>query len=94
MFLKIKLLIFLLMHVKFSASDGGLLDNPMGYRELVGCLIMLILPCPDISYLVYIVSWFVSAPRSSAALLCILCYVHGTIYQCLLLFSTSSSLPL
>lgn len=47
---------------------------------------------PDIAYAVHIVSQFVSAPHSThwAALLRILRYVRCTIYQCLLLSSTSS----
>ena len=62
------------------------------YRELVGCLIYLTVTCPDIVYAVHIVSQFVSTPRTThwVALLRILRYARDTIFQSLLLSSTSS----
>lgn len=42
------------LHVMFSASNGGPLDDPTWYLELVCCLNYLIVPLPYISYLVHI----------------------------------------
>ncbi|GFZ15868.1 hypothetical protein Acr_25g0002770 [Actinidia rufa] len=80
------------IHAKFSATDGVLLEDPTLYRELVGCLVYLTVTRPDISYAVHIISQYVSAPRSThwAALLRIMRYVCGTVYQSLLLSSTLS----
>lgn len=80
------------LHAKFNPSDGVTLDDPTQYPELVGCLVYLTVICPDIAYAVHIISLFVSTPQSIhwAALFCMLLYVRYTIYQCLLLSSTSS----
>jgi hypothetical protein len=79
------------LHAKFSASDGVPLDDPTTYRELVGCLVYLTVTRPDISYAVHVISQFVCAPRSThwAALLRILRYIRGTMFQCLHLSSSS-----
>ncbi|GFY99231.1 hypothetical protein Acr_13g0006320 [Actinidia rufa] len=76
----------------FSATDGVLLEDPTLYRELVGCLVYLTIIRPDISYVVHVISQYVSAPRFTlwAALLRILRYVRGTLHQSLLLSCTSS----
>ena len=57
------------LHDKFFPLDG-----PTVYRELVGCLVYLIVTRPDIAYGVHVVSQFVFAPRSThwVALLLIL----------------------
>ncbi|XP_058187678.1 uncharacterized mitochondrial protein AtMg00810-like [Rhododendron vialii] len=84
------------LHVKFSDSDGVPLADPTEYRELVGSLVYLTVTRPDIAYAVHIVSQFVCAPQSThwAALLRILRYVRGTMFQCLFLSSSSSDLIL
>ncbi|GFS46627.1 hypothetical protein Acr_00g0103390 [Actinidia rufa] len=53
------------LHVKFSATDGVLLEDPTLYRELVGCLVYLTVTRPDISYVVHIISQYVSCPCST-----------------------------
>ena len=80
------------LHDKVSPTDGIPLDDPIMYRELVGCLVYLIVTRPDIAYAVHVViSQFVSAPIYThwVALLRILRYFRGTIFQCLSLPSTS-----
>ena len=58
----------------------------------MGCLVYLTVTCPNLACVVHVVSQFVSAPRSThwAALVWILRYLRGTIFQGLLLSSTSS----
>ena len=57
----------------------------------MGALVYLTITLPDISYIVRVLSQFVSAPRSThyAALLCVLRFLRGTLTR-LLFFSTSS----
>ncbi|GKA74848.1 uncharacterized mitochondrial protein-like protein [Tanacetum coccineum] len=47
---------------KYTPTDGDPLQEPSLYRNIVGSLVYLIVIRPDISYAVYIVSQFVSAP--------------------------------
>ncbi|XP_028064838.1 uncharacterized protein LOC114267942 [Camellia sinensis] len=79
-------------NVKLNTTNGVLLDDPTLYRELVSCLVYLTVTRPDLAYAVHVVSQFVFAPRSPhwAALVQILHYLRGIIFQDLLLFSTSS----
>ncbi|XP_026459500.1 uncharacterized protein LOC113360178 [Papaver somniferum] len=79
------------MNVKFSPTDGNDLSNPTLYLQLVGSLNYLTITRPDISYVVHVVSQFMAAPRTShfAAVLRILRYVKGTLYQALHFSSTS-----
>lgn len=51
------------VHHGLCADQGKLLTDMQAYRRLVGKLIYLTLTRPDISYPVYILSQFVSAPR-------------------------------
>ncbi|GMP85483.1 hypothetical protein CsSME_00038617 [Camellia sinensis var. sinensis] len=80
------------LNVKLNSTDGVPLDDPTLYCELVGCLVYLTVTRPDLVYVVHVVSQFVSAPRSThwAALVRVLRYLRGTIFQGLLLSSTSS----
>ncbi|XP_028105873.1 uncharacterized protein LOC114304927, partial [Camellia sinensis] len=80
------------LNVKLNTTDGVPLDDPTLYRELVGCLVYLIVTRSDLAYAVHVISQFVSAPRSThwAALLRILRYLRSTIFQGLLFSSTSS----
>ncbi|GMP88046.1 hypothetical protein CsSME_00040174 [Camellia sinensis var. sinensis] len=80
------------LNVKLNATDGVLLDDLTLYRELVGCLVYLTVTRPNLAYVIYVVCQFVSAPRSThwAALVRILHYLRCTIFQDLLLSSTSS----
>ncbi|XP_028120650.1 uncharacterized protein LOC114317998 [Camellia sinensis] len=80
------------LNVNLNTTDGVPLDDPTLYRELVGCLVYLIVTHPDFAYVVHVVSQFVYTPRSShwVALVRILYYLHGTIFQGLLLSCTSS----
>ncbi|OMO98638.1 hypothetical protein CCACVL1_04141 [Corchorus capsularis] len=83
------------LNVKLRPTDGTPLPNPTLYREIVGCLVYLIVTRPDIAYAVHIVSQFVSAPRSVhwSAMVRILRYLQGTLFQGLF-FSSSSKLEL
>jgi hypothetical protein len=62
------------------------------YRTIVGSLVYLTITRPDIAYAVNVVSQFVTSPIIVhwAAVLRILQYLWGTVFQSLLLSSTSS----
>jgi len=68
------------------------LIDPILYRTIVGSLIYLTITRPDIAYAVHVVSQFVASPTIVhwAAVLRILRYLRGTVFQSLLLSSTSS----
>ena len=79
------------LNVKLRSTDGELVSNPTLYRQLVGGLIYLTITRPDISYVVHVVSQFMTSPRTVhfAAVLRILRYVRGTMHQGLLMSSSS-----
>ncbi|XP_026451083.1 uncharacterized protein LOC113351284 [Papaver somniferum] len=83
------------LNVKLNHTNGKVLPNPTLYRQLVVSLNYLTITRPDISYAVHIVSQFMSAPRTSHfdAVLRIIWYIKGTLYQGLH-FSTTSDLRL
>lgn len=83
------------LHVRLTPSEGVPLGDPTLYRVIVGSLVYLTITRPDITYAVHIVSQFVSAPTTVhwAAVLRILRYLRGILYQSLL-FPSSSSLEL
>jgi hypothetical protein len=83
------------LHTRLRAIDGVPLEDPTRYRHLVGSLIYLGITRPDISYVVHILSYFMSTPTSVhySHLLCFLRYLRGTIDR-RLFFSSSSSLQL
>jgi len=68
------------------------LIDPTLYRTIVGSLVYLTITCPDIAYVVHVVSQFVASPTTVhwAAVLRILRYLRGIVFQSLLLSSTSS----
>ena len=59
------------------------MSNPSLYRRLVGSLVYLTATRPDISYAIYQVSQYLSAPRSThyATVLRILRYLKGTLFH-------------
>jgi hypothetical protein len=61
------------------------------YRIIVGSLVYLTITRPDIAYVVHVVSQFVASPTTVhlAVVLGILRYIRGTVFQSLLLSSTS-----
>jgi len=61
------------------------------YRIIVGSLVYLTITRPDIAYVVHVVSQFVASPTTVhlAVVLRILRYIRGTVFQSLLLSSTS-----
>jgi len=67
------------------------LTDPTLYCTIVGSLVYLTISRPDITYVVHVVSQFVASPTTVhwAAVLRILRYLRGTIFQSLLLSSTS-----
>ncbi|CAN1761139.1 Secreted RxLR effector protein 161 [Linum perenne] len=67
-------------NLKLSKDDTELIDNASHYRTLVGSLIYLTSTCPYITYLVYIISQFMSIPCKSHfdAVHRILRYLFGT----------------
>ena len=82
-------------NAKLTPLDGEPISDATRYRQLVGSLIYLTVTHPDISHAVGMVSKFMDAPRSIhyAAVLWILRYVKGTLYQGLH-YSSQSSLKL
>ncbi|XP_026429328.1 uncharacterized protein LOC113325347 [Papaver somniferum] len=83
------------LNVKLNPIDGKALSDPTLYRQLVGSINYLTITRPDISYAVHVVSQFMSAPRTThfAAIIRILRYIKGTLYQGLQ-FSSKSDLRL
>jgi hypothetical protein len=68
------------------------LIDPTLYRAIVGSLVYLTINHPDIEYVVHVVSQFVGSPTTIhwTVVLRILRYLRGTVFQSLLLSSTSS----
>jgi hypothetical protein len=68
------------------------LIDPTLYRAIIGSLVYLTINHPDIEYVVHVVSQFVGSPTTIhwTVVLRILRYLRGTVFQSLLLSSTSS----
>jgi hypothetical protein len=83
------------LNVHLVVTNGEPLKDPTRYRCIVGNLVYLGVTRPDILYYVYILSQFVSASTQIhySHLLCVLCYLCGTITH-RLFFPRSSSLQL
>jgi hypothetical protein len=83
------------LHTRLHAMDGVPLGDPTRYRQLIGSLVYLGITRPDISYVVHILSKFMSTPTSVhyGHLLRVLQYLCGTMDR-RLFFSSSSSLQL
>ena len=47
------------VNARYSSSDGLLLIDPTLYCTIVGSLVYLTITCPDITYVVHVVSQFV-----------------------------------
>ena len=79
------------VNARYSSSDGLPLTDPTLYCTIVGSLVYLTISRPDITYVVHVVSRFVASPTTVhwAVVLRILRYLRGTIFQSLLLSSTS-----
>ena len=77
---------------RLNSYDGESLSDATLYRQLVGSLIYPTVTRPDISYVVHVVSQFMTAHRSShyVVVLRILRYLKDTIFDGLHFFSHSS----
>ncbi|XP_068667725.1 uncharacterized mitochondrial protein AtMg00810-like [Aristolochia californica] len=75
------------LHHSLSPTDGELLFDVTRYREVLGSLVYLTVTCPDITYVVHVVSQFSSAPRRVhwTVVLCILRDLRDTLHHGLLL---------
>jgi len=73
----------------YSSSDGLPLTYPTLYLNIVGSLVYLTITRPGITYVVHVVNQFVASPTTVhwAAILRILRYLRGTVFQILLLLS-------
>ena len=71
------------LNVYLTPLGGKPLSNPSLYRRLVGSLVYLTVPRPDISYAIHQVSQYLSTPRSThyTAVLRILRYLKGTLFH-------------
>ena len=80
---------------RLNSHDGESLSDATLYRQLVGSLIYFTITRPDISYAVYVVSQFMTAPRSPhyTVVLKIFRYLKGIIFDGFH-FSSHSSLTL
>jgi hypothetical protein len=76
---------------RYSSSNGLPLIDSTLYRTIVGSLVYLTITRLNIAYLVHVVNQFVASPTTIhwAAVLRILRYLWGTVFQSLLLSSTS-----
>jgi hypothetical protein len=79
------------VNARYSSSDGLPLIDPTLYRTIGRSLIYLTITRPNIAYVVHVVSQFVASPTTVhwATVLRILQYLRGTVFQSLLLSSTS-----
>lgn len=80
------------LHLKLTATDGCLLDDPEHYRSLVGKLNYLTNTRPDLSYVVQTLSQFLHCPRAPhlEALTHTLRYVAQSVGQGILLKASNS----
>jgi hypothetical protein len=80
------------VNTMYSSSNDLSLIDPTLYRTIVRSLVYLTIIRPDIAYVVHVVSHFVASPITihRATVFCILRYLRGTVFQSLLLPSTSS----
>ena len=81
------------LNAHLTHSKGKPLSNPSLYKQLVSSLVYLTVTRPDISYVVYQVNQYLSAPRSThyTFVLWILWYLKGTLFHGLFLLSSVSS---
>ena len=80
------------INVRYSFSDSLPLTDSTLYRTIVESLVYLTINRLDNAYVVHVVSQFVASPTTFywTTVLRILRYLHGTVFQSLLLLSTSS----
>jgi hypothetical protein len=80
------------INARYSSSDGLPLTDPTLYRTIVGSLVYLTIIHSDSAYVVHVVSQFVASSTTVhwTTVLYILQYLRDTVFQSLLLLSTSS----
>jgi hypothetical protein len=83
------------LNIHIVATNGEHLEDPSRYYHIVGSLVYLGVIRSDTSYPVHILSQFVSTLTHVhySHLLCVLCYLHVTIFR-RLFFPRSSFLQL
>ena len=79
-------------NLALTQSDGELLRDPSSYKHLVGRLIYLTIPRPDLVYSIHVLSQFMDKPRVPhlEAAQRVLRYLKQTLGQGILLSSTST----
>lgn len=81
------------VNVKFSLIRSTILNDPTFYRQLVKNLIYLIAIRLDITYIIYIVSQFITAPLTIhfTTMFCIIQFIKSTLFHGLYFFTYLTS---